>query len=88
MITLTVYHPTKDFLKFLDENKFQYSVETISGYPNKEGKHDLGTIHVEDYPEGSYDGIIGLNCSWHPVNRLSVLRRWQNAILLDLSTPR
>ena len=60
MITLTVYHPTKEFLKFLDKN-FAYSVETISGYPNKEGKHELGTIHVEDYPVGSYEGIIGLS---------------------------
>lgn len=65
MITLIVYHPTKEFLAFLDENKFQYSVETISGYPNKAGKHDLGTIHVEDYPVGSYDGVIGLGCYWH-----------------------
>ena len=77
MITLTVYHPTKEFLKFLDK-RYKYSVETISAYPNKEGKHELGTIHVEDYPQGSYvrkahqrheaclmDGIIGLGCYWH-----------------------
>ena len=95
MITLTVYHPTKEsrrrgvscspilsstqcnlnealltdakglqFLAFLDKN-YAYSVETISGYPNKDGKHEPGTIHVEDYSYRSYDGIIGLDCYWH-----------------------
>ncbi len=65
MITLTVYHPTRQFMKFLHDNKFEYSIETICGYPNKEGKHDLGIVHVYDYPGNLYDGVIGLSCYWH-----------------------
>lgn len=65
MITLTVYYPTKEFLKFLHKNQFEYAVETISPYPNREGKHEPGTVHLEDYPVGLYDGIIGLGCYWH-----------------------
>ena len=65
MITLTVYHPTQQFMKFLDKNKFEYSVETVSGYPNREGKHEPGIVHVYDYPHGTYDDIIGLGSFWH-----------------------
>ena len=64
MITLTVYHPTKEFLAFLDKN-YAYSVETISGYPNQNGIHEPGTVHIYDYPRGIYDGVIGLDAIWH-----------------------
>jgi hypothetical protein len=66
MITLTVHYPTEEFLQFLQQQKFSYSVETIASYPNpRTGRYDLGIIHVDDYPGNLYDGIIGLGCYWH-----------------------
>lgn len=54
MITLTVYHPTKEF--FLIRGLVILLRQSLL----TEGKQEPETVHVEDYPQGSYDGIIGL----------------------------